>query len=253
MFTKVFQSIHDSSIMEEEPITRLVFYDLLAEADENGHVDMTLPALARRCNLPTDAVEKAIHALSSPDPISKSKTEDGRRIVPIENGRTWGWKLVNYAKYREKGSKQEKRSKDRERVAEKRAEERVDIDPQPNAERSRPLNGKLGIPEELKRLIPDIEKRWSERMACTKSSRRPNIRAQSRQLMLLLEVAKERGKCEAIRLLEIVTDNGYQGIKKEYLDNRPANTKRRSGRPDSVPTEVADENLALYEELVEEA
>ncbi len=251
MFTKVFQSIHDSSIMEEELMTRLVFYDLLAEADENGHIDMTLPALARRCNLPTDAVENAIHALSSPDPMSKSKTEDGRRIVPIENERPWGWRLVNHAKYREKGSKQEKRRKDRERVAEKRANERVDLEPQTNAEKKKPLNNKLEIPKELKRLIPDIEKRWGERMACTKPNRRPNIRAQGRQLVLLLEVAKERGKCEAIRLLEIVTDNGYQGIKKEYLDNRPANTERRSGRPASAPTEVADENLALYEELVE--
>lgn len=99
MFAKVFSQILDSSIAEDFTV-RHVFMDLLVLADSEGAVDMTAPAIARRTNVPLKIVKNAIEKLSEPDPESRSKTEEGRRIIPIDSHREWGWIIVNYAHYR---------------------------------------------------------------------------------------------------------------------------------------------------------
>lgn len=99
MFAKVFSQILDSSIAEDFTV-RHVFMDLLVLADSEGSVDMTIPAIARRTNVPIKIVKSAIEKLSEPDGESRSKTEDGRRIIPIDSHRDWGWIIVNYGHYR---------------------------------------------------------------------------------------------------------------------------------------------------------
>lgn len=99
MFAKVFSQILDSSIAEDFTV-RHVFMDLLVIADSEGAVDMTIPAIARRTNVPVKIVKSAIEKLSEPDGESRSKTEDGRRIIPIDSHRDWGWIIVNYGHYR---------------------------------------------------------------------------------------------------------------------------------------------------------
>ena len=100
MYAKVFAQIFDSSIAENYEV-RHVFEDLLKLADRDGVVDMTLEAVARRTNVPLEKVEFAIGELSKPDPESRSKEHEGRRLVPIDSGRTWGWLIVNYQHYRD--------------------------------------------------------------------------------------------------------------------------------------------------------
>ena len=99
MFCKVFQQIFDSSIAVNCR-TRHVFMDLLVLADSDGVVDMTVDAISRRTNVPMEEVETAIHELSEPDEASRTPDEDGRRLLPIDERRKWGWQIVNYAKYR---------------------------------------------------------------------------------------------------------------------------------------------------------
>lgn len=99
MFAKVFQQIFDSSIANNCR-ARHVFMDLLVLADSDGVVDMTEEAIARRTNVPLEEVHSAITELSSPDPATRTPDEDGRRIIPIDAGRAWGWQIVNYAHYR---------------------------------------------------------------------------------------------------------------------------------------------------------
>lgn len=74
--------------------------DLLVLADSDGVVDMTQEAIARRTNVPLEMVQKALHALCSPDPRSHSPGEDGRRLLPLDERRPWGWQIVNYHHYR---------------------------------------------------------------------------------------------------------------------------------------------------------
>jgi len=99
MFAKVFSQIFDSSIAENFA-TRHVFMDLLVLADAQGCVDMTMEAISRRTNVPLETVKKAIEELSSPDEASRSPDYEGRRLIPLDDHRDWGWKITNYEHYR---------------------------------------------------------------------------------------------------------------------------------------------------------
>ncbi len=100
MFAKIFHQIFDSTIAENYK-HRHVFMDLLVLADITGCVDKTPEAIARHTNVPLEEVQEALVALSSPDPQSKNKEHQGRRLVPIEEGRSWGWRIVSYDHYRQ--------------------------------------------------------------------------------------------------------------------------------------------------------
>lgn len=99
MFAKVFDQIFDSSIAENYQ-HRHVFMDLLVMADSDGVVDKTAEAIARKANVPLEIIQEAIAALSGPDTRSRTPHEDGRRLLPIDERRPWGWQIVNYHHYR---------------------------------------------------------------------------------------------------------------------------------------------------------
>lgn len=114
MYVKIFEQIFDSSIAEDYSV-RHVFMDMLALADKDGCVDMTPTAISRRTNVPLEVVRRAIEKLSEPDHDSRSAEEDGRRIVPMDNHRTWGWRIVNYMRYRLTADDQTRREQNRDR------------------------------------------------------------------------------------------------------------------------------------------
>lgn len=99
MFAKIFSQIFDSSIAENYQ-HRHIFMDLLVLADSDGVIDMTPEAIARRTNVPVKTVKDALAALSAPDPASRTPQEDGRRLLPLDPNRAWGWQIVNYHHYR---------------------------------------------------------------------------------------------------------------------------------------------------------
>lgn len=105
MFAKIFSSIFDSSIADDWQL-RIVFQDLLVLADKDGVVDMTPQAIARRTNVPLDIVKERLCKLEAPDMTSRTPDHEGRRIIRLDPHRDWGWKIVNYAKYRESASKE---------------------------------------------------------------------------------------------------------------------------------------------------
>jgi hypothetical protein len=121
MYGKIFDSLFGSSIMEEAMHTRLLWLSMIVLADEDGVLDMTAPALARRTNIPIDLVEDGLARLAAPDPTSRTDAEDGRRIVPLD-GQPFGWQLVNYAHYRALHSNAERRDYWREYRRQRRAE-----------------------------------------------------------------------------------------------------------------------------------
>lgn len=99
MYAKIFSQIFDSSIAEDYEV-RHVFEDLLKLADMEGVVDMTMEAIARRTNVPFEKVRRGIEKLMESDPGSRSKEAEGRRLVPLDSNRGWGWIIVNYTHYR---------------------------------------------------------------------------------------------------------------------------------------------------------
>lgn len=84
--------------------------DLLVLADSDGVIDMTLDAISRRTNVPIEEVQKYISELQQPDPLSRSKLKEGKRIVPIDSQREWGWQIVNYGHYRKIRDEEARRS-----------------------------------------------------------------------------------------------------------------------------------------------
>jgi hypothetical protein len=123
MFVKVFAQILDSSIAEDY-LVRFVFEDLLKLADKEGLVDMTPGAISRRTHVPLEIVNRGIEKLLLPDPESRSPAEEGRRIVPIDAHRSWGWRIVNYLDYRNIRDEEARRTYFRERKREQRAASR---------------------------------------------------------------------------------------------------------------------------------
>lgn len=99
MYAKIFAQIFDSSIADDYQV-RHIFEDLLLLCNAEGVVDMTREAIARRTNVPLDLINRAIGVLEAPDPSSRTKGCDGRRLLPLDE-RGWGWKIVNYKMYRE--------------------------------------------------------------------------------------------------------------------------------------------------------
>lgn len=70
---------------------------MLALADKHGEVGASIPGLARAANVSLEECKAAIDAFLAPDQYSRTKEQDGRRIEAIDGG----WRLINYAKYRD--------------------------------------------------------------------------------------------------------------------------------------------------------
>jgi hypothetical protein len=98
-FVKLYGSLLlGSSLMDESVEARWLFVCFLSAADGTGFVRCQTPGNAARiANLTLDQAAVALDVLSSPDPHSTTGDQEGRRIVRAEGG----WRVVNYAKYRE--------------------------------------------------------------------------------------------------------------------------------------------------------
>ncbi len=126
MFAKVFSQIFDSSIAEDYNCRRM-FMDLLVLADSDGVVDMTTDAIARRTNVPLEQVAMYLEQLCQPDRASRSKLEEGKRLVLIDSGREWGWKIVNYRHYRQIRDEEARRSYFRNAKKQQRKREKANV------------------------------------------------------------------------------------------------------------------------------
>lgn len=96
-FTKLDEQILQSSIMAEDPKTFKVWIALLAACRENGIAYISTTYLQAICHMTDLAVNKAIERLLSPDPASRSITDEGRRIRKVDGG----FEIINYIVYRD--------------------------------------------------------------------------------------------------------------------------------------------------------
>jgi hypothetical protein len=74
-------------------------------ADKRGEIDMTYQAMSALTGWPLELLKQAINELMQPDPESRSDEHEGRRLVLIDANRSWGWRVVNHTKDREKARK----------------------------------------------------------------------------------------------------------------------------------------------------
>lgn len=112
MYAKLFTSIYQGTLRGNSR-GLLVFTNLLAHADSAGHVDIHPRAIADEVGLAPDEVRAALDELEAPDVESRTPNEDGRRIVRLDDHRAWGWRIVNYAKYRAIKNEDDRREQNR--------------------------------------------------------------------------------------------------------------------------------------------
>lgn len=122
-YTKLFNSILASTVWREPMETRIVWITLLAMADKDGVAEASVPGLADFARVSVEATREALDRLSSPDPDSRSKEHNGRRIEAVEGG----WQLLNHAKYRAKMGADERREYNRIKQAQYRARQQKSI------------------------------------------------------------------------------------------------------------------------------
>lgn len=122
-FTKLFSSITESTVWCEPDRVRLTWICMLAMADRYGRVWGSIPGIANRARVPLEDAEDAINRFLSPDKYSRTPEHDGRRIEPIDGG----WRLLNYAKYRETLDEESVRESKRKSANERRAREREEL------------------------------------------------------------------------------------------------------------------------------
>lgn len=129
-WTKLFSSIVTSTIWREDNATRIVWVTMLALSDAQGHVDASIPGLAAVANVELDECKRALHKLCSPDPYSRTPDHQGRRIE-TEDG---GWRILNYAKYREARDPEKRRQQNRDAKRRQRSRQSC----QPDVSQSQP-------------------------------------------------------------------------------------------------------------------
>lgn len=127
MFGKIFESIYDGSLHGDWK-SLVVFQQLIVLSDCDGVVDVTPRALAARTGIPLEIIEHGLQALEEPDAESRSAELEGRRIVRLDDHRSWGWRIVNHAQYRDTVSKSDARTKAAERKRRQREREKTGDD-----------------------------------------------------------------------------------------------------------------------------
>lgn len=104
-YTPAFDDIYMGTLYGKWPAAP-VWATLLPLIDKNGRIDMSIQAIAGMTGWPLDLLTEGIRQLMEPDPGSRSADADGRRLMPIDTARPWGWVAVNHGKYRERARKQ---------------------------------------------------------------------------------------------------------------------------------------------------
>ena len=96
-FVKISSNIIQSSIMLESPEVFKCWITILAACDCDGIARISPVFLMSVCHLDKDTVLNVLKILESPDDLSRTKEEDGRRIKAVDGG----YMIINYQKYRD--------------------------------------------------------------------------------------------------------------------------------------------------------
>lgn len=121
LYGKVFGSLYEGSMLGAGVHVFALWPYCLARADARGVVEVNpnLAAVVLGCSV--TEIEQALEYLQRPDPDSRSREEEGRRLV--REGQ-FAYRIVNYLRYREIRDAEARREYQREWVKGKRANRR---------------------------------------------------------------------------------------------------------------------------------
>lgn len=123
MYGKIFDSMYDGTLADDWRAL-ITFQQLIVLCDADGVIDMTPTAISRRTGIPIEHIKAGLEVLENPDPYSRTPDEEGRRIKLLDEGRPWGWYLVNHTYYKNLKDQDEVRAENRERKRRQRERER---------------------------------------------------------------------------------------------------------------------------------
>ena len=96
-FTKLDEGIIYSSLMGEDDSVFKIFTALMAGCKSNGICPFSPVFLSSITKKSIEEIHRCLEILESPDPDSRSITDEGRRIRRVDGG----FFLINYQKYRD--------------------------------------------------------------------------------------------------------------------------------------------------------
>jgi len=125
MYVKFFASLYQGTLRGRADEI-LVFTNLIACCDAKGYIDKHFKSVADEVGISVERVRAAIAYLESPDQDSRSKVLGGRRLERIDDERDWGWRVVNYLKYRSIRCAEDRREQNRLAKARQRAKGKLE-------------------------------------------------------------------------------------------------------------------------------
>lgn len=238
-FAKLFSSITESTIWVAPDAHRICWITMLAMADRLGRVWGSVPGLANRARISVDDCRSALTSFLSPDPDSRTKDNEGRRIEEIDGG----WRLLNHAKFRAIRDEEAVLEAKRKYINTRRAVDNVDrgrsdvdscianAEADTDTEKEEKPARKRAAPKVLK---PEgvAEAVWEDWLALRRAKRAP---------VTPTVVASATGEAKAAGMsleafLAVWCARGSQGLSADWLrkDGKPAQPTRptESWKPD---------------------
>lgn len=119
-YTPLDGGIVTSTLLRNGPDVVACWILLLATCDKLGESSMQPSAAASLLRITDERAKAAFAVLMAPDPDSRNKDQEGRRILPLKGG---GWHVVSYQKYQWLASRARAAQRQRKYEANKKARE----------------------------------------------------------------------------------------------------------------------------------
>lgn len=122
MFGKLFASMYAGSMYGAGPEVFAVWPYVIATADMTGVVELNSEMMANALGMTKERVESVIERFLQPDPKSRSKVKDGRKLERLGE---YSYQIINYAHYRAIRTGEDRREQNRVAAAEYRVRKKL--------------------------------------------------------------------------------------------------------------------------------
>lgn len=114
MFGKCFASMYDGSMMGKGAEVFAVWNYIIANAEAEGFLEINPKIAGFKIGMTTEAVERVINGFLQPDPNSRSKVQEGRKL---EKHGEYLYRMVNHKYYHDLRSYENRREQNRQAQA----------------------------------------------------------------------------------------------------------------------------------------
>ena len=121
MYGKLFDQTFTGSMMGKGTAVFAVWAYCIANASRTGRVELNPKLISTLLGASEKEIIRVLEYLTAPDPDSRTKEHDGRRLLRVGQ---YDYDIPNYPKYRAIRNEEERREYNRQKMAESRARKR---------------------------------------------------------------------------------------------------------------------------------